>query len=284
MPILVHIADEKNAASIVRSGIRPGKHGNVVYFMPVLMNHFISHQWVRELRRSGARVLVGVYFRLPSSEMVWAGRYNEDHRHLPLGEAIAEINSQSDPLGYEIFIEREIEASTIIKVRNLPQKTGWRYQPHVHGIRPCGCPACTPRGAYGSRKFRDEYDAEFTKVPYDELKRRILQSEDIDSISAALWRLRDKRRRSDPAFLERVLQFQDDNLHEDLAVTLACFRHKNTRTMLVTLCAHPSAEVRAAAAESAYGMYGQGALEILGPVATDPVIRMVIEEKQRTLG
>src|SRR5258706_6053917 len=106
MPTLVHITDEKNATAILRSGIRlPGKNKGI-YFMLVLQSHFISHQWIRELRRGGAKVLVGVYFRLPSSEQVWAGLYNQPHRSIVLGEAIREIRALKDPLGYEIFINR----------------------------------------------------------------------------------------------------------------------------------------------------------------------------------
>lgn len=73
MPIVVHITDEKNAASIARAGIRPPRGMKAIYFMPVVQSHFISHQWIRELRRGGAKVLVGIYFRLPGTENVLGG-------------------------------------------------------------------------------------------------------------------------------------------------------------------------------------------------------------------
>ncbi len=283
MPILVHIADEKNSASFVKSGIRPGKYSKVVYFMPVLQNHFISHQWMRELRRSGVRVLVGVYFRLPSSETVWAGKYYETHKRLALGEAIRKLSLLSDPLGYEFFTERKITASEVFKIRNLPQKIGWRYKPHAHGTRPCGCPVCNPRGSYGSKRIRDTYDPAPDKVPYQEAMRRILDSDDSLVISEALWSLRGKRRKADPVFLGRLLEFDDADVLEDLAVTLAYFRHPNTRAMLVTLCEHGSAEIREAAAESAYEIYRQDAEERIGRAAEDSVVRQVLERKQRTI-
>src|SRR5688572_1171166 len=99
VPIVVHITDEKQAAAILRSGIRLPRETKAVYFMPMTQSHLISHQWIRELRRRGAKVLVGVYIRLPSSEQVWAGKYNQPHRCIPLSEAIRELRSMDDPLG-----------------------------------------------------------------------------------------------------------------------------------------------------------------------------------------
>ena len=233
MPTLVHITDEKNSARIERSGIAPGKRG-VIYFMPVVQDHFISHQWLRELRRRGARVLVGVYFRLPSEETVWIGRYNEPHRQVPLGEAIRTLLSLPDPLGFEMFVERKIEAGEIAKIRHLPQKIGWRYKPRVHGTKPCGCSACQ-RGAYGGRKIREEYDPPRPKVPFAALKAEIEATSDPDELLQPLFQLQEKRRYADPAFLERLLDIDDEFLQEELATTLACFRHKNARRLLLAL-------------------------------------------------
>jgi len=85
MPMLVHITNGKNTAAILRSGIRlPGKN-KAINFMPMLQSHVISHQWMRELSRDRARVLFGVYFRLLSTEKVWAGRYNHEHKPMTLG-------------------------------------------------------------------------------------------------------------------------------------------------------------------------------------------------------
>lgn len=233
MPTLVHIADERNSARILRSGIVPARGRGVTYFMPVVQNHFISHQWLRELRRRGARVLVGVYFRLPSDETVWIGKYNEPHRQVPLGEAIGVLLSLPDPLGFEMFVERKILPGEITKIRHLPQKIGWRYKPRAHGTRPCGCSACQ-RGAYGSRKIQDGYEARL-KVPFAELKAGIEGTSDPDELCRFLFRIREKRRYADPAFLERLLGIDDEFLQEDLADTLACFRHKNARRILLAL-------------------------------------------------
>lgn len=231
MPTLVHITDEKNAARIERSGIALSKWRRVIYFMPVLQNHFISHQWLRELKRRGARVLVGVYFRLPSDETVWAGKYNEPHQQVPLGEAIGMLRSLPDPLGFEMFIERKILPGEIARVRHLPQKVGWRYKPRVHGTKPCPCSACQYT-RYGARKIREGYDPPEPRVPFAELKAEIEETSDPDELVDLLWRLRKKRRYADPAFLERLLEIDDEFLQEELAETLACFRHKNARRLL----------------------------------------------------
>lgn len=282
MPTLVHITDEKNSRRIVRSGIAAGKRRDIVYFMPVVQDHFISHQWLRELRRSGARVLVGVYFRLPSDEIVWAGKYNAPHQRMPLGQAIRELGALPDPLGYEMFIERKIEPSEIAKVRHLPQKIGWRYQPHAHGNQPCGCPACQPRGAIKSKNIRDKYDPKPILVPYETLRAKIAQETDIDALLDCLWLLRNKRRIADPAFLERLMAIDNSELQEELARTLAHFKHKNTKRMLLALCEHESADVREAAAESLLQTYHLDTANVLGPLASDPTIGKVLADSQLT--
>jgi hypothetical protein len=252
MPTLVHIADEKSAARIKRSGIALSRRRGVIYFMPVVQDHFISHQWLRELKRRGTRVLVGIYFRLPPEETVWAGRYNEPHRQVPLGEAIGMLLSLPDPLGFEMLIERKIEPGEIVKVRHLPQKIGWRYKPRVHGNRPCGCSACQ-RGLYGARKIREAYDPPETRIAYDVIKAEIEAISDPDELCEWLFHLRDKRRYADPAFLERLLDIDDEWLQQELAVTLACFRHKNAKRLLLVLSEHESPDVKEAAAESLSG-------------------------------
>ena len=251
MPTLVHITDEKNGARIERSGIAPGKRGGI-YFMPVVQDHFISHQWLRELKRRGTRVLVGVYFRLPSEETVWAGRYNEPHRQMPLGDAIRTLLSLPDPLGFEMFIERKIEAGEIAKVRHLPQKIGWRYKPRVHGSRPCPCCVCQ-QGVYGGKKIREEYDPPEPRIPFEVLKAEVEGTSDADELLQPLFRIRDKRRYADPAFLERLLDIDDEFLQQELALTVACFRHKNARRILLALSEHESPDVREAAAAALQG-------------------------------
>ena len=60
MPLFVHLTPEKQAKRIRRAGIRgcPG-----VYCLPVGPDYYVSHQWLRELKRRGQRTIVGVYFQ-----------------------------------------------------------------------------------------------------------------------------------------------------------------------------------------------------------------------------
>jgi hypothetical protein len=58
MPILVHLADEREKASIKRNGIKIGKDRNGIFCMPVLPNFYISNQWLRELK--GRQMELGV--------------------------------------------------------------------------------------------------------------------------------------------------------------------------------------------------------------------------------
>src|ERR1700722_19315645 len=113
MPILVHLADERAGASIKRSGIKIGKGREGIFCMPVLPNFYVSHQWLRELKRNGARTFIGIYFRLDTKTLVYAGKYNEPHRQIELGVAIKEIMTLEDPLGYELIVARKIEPKEI---------------------------------------------------------------------------------------------------------------------------------------------------------------------------
>ena len=81
MPLFVHVTDEKNAPAMRRSGIAMSKYGRGVYAMPVMPSFIVSHQWLRELRRGGARTLVGVYFRIDDDEPVRFGHYGKGAGH-----------------------------------------------------------------------------------------------------------------------------------------------------------------------------------------------------------
>ena len=153
MPTLVHLADEKNAGKILKNGIKTGRYGTGLFCMPVLPNFYVSHQWLRELKRSGVRSYVGVYFKVPSLTMVYAGRYGKPHRHITVGEAIKEIMALEDPLGYELIIDRKILPGEITRIKNLPQNIGWRYFPESHNVKPCSCEYCLKGTIKGKKTF-----------------------------------------------------------------------------------------------------------------------------------
>jgi hypothetical protein len=72
MATLVHLTPEKNASRILRHGINVGRG---IFCMPVLPHYYITHQWVRELKRQGQRSIVAIYFQVPADEVVlaWQG-------------------------------------------------------------------------------------------------------------------------------------------------------------------------------------------------------------------
>ncbi len=278
MPVLVHLADERDSAAIEKNGIKPGKGRQGIYCMPVTQSFYISHQWLRELKRRGVRSYVGVYFKLDSKTMVYAGKYNEKHKHIALGEAIKEIRSMQDPLGYELLIDRKIEAKEIESIRMLPQNVGWRYFPasHEKGIF-CSCPMCLPRSEIKAKRLRDKIDPPVKRPAYPALLAKILVEEDPDEIETLLWSIKANRRRSDPQSLMFLLDKGSDDINRLLARTLGVFRHKQTRSCLKTLLAMPDEDTREYAASSLLSLYGREEEPGLRAM-NDPVIDQAIDE------
>jgi hypothetical protein len=165
MPTFVHIADERYSASIQRSGLKlprvlpqaAAARPIGVFALPVISNFVVSHQWVRELKKRGFKVAVGIYFRIPDEQPVWAGVYNQEKRQLSAAEA-AGFLAREQILGYEVVIPRSILASEIQAIRALPQTLGWRHFPDAHrkGIF-CGCKYCM-RGEIKSRRIQERYE------------------------------------------------------------------------------------------------------------------------------
>lgn len=161
MAMFVHLTPENRVKNIRRNGIsRLRKFANGergIFAMPVTRNFYVSHQWLRELKRRGSVPIAGIYFRVDDSEIVSIGHYNQSHQRMTAAEAVASIMSSESPEGFEVIIPRGIDASEIHRVRDLPQVVGWRYYPQSHGRKPCGCPFCQ-RGQFGARKLRELFE------------------------------------------------------------------------------------------------------------------------------
>jgi hypothetical protein len=160
MPMFVHLAPESRVTRIRRNGIsrlrKPrGDRPAGIFAVPVTRNFYISHQWLRELKRRGQGAIAGIYFRIPDAEVVWVGHYNQAHRPMTAAEAVGEFESSEDREGWEVIIPRRVTVKEIRRTRSLPQVVGWRYYPGANGRPPfCTCPYCT-RGAYGARRLRE---------------------------------------------------------------------------------------------------------------------------------
>jgi hypothetical protein len=164
MVMFVHLTAEKQVKTILRNGITRLRKSRIagqkgIYAMPVMRNFFVSHQWLRELRRRGRGTIAGIYFRVPDDEPVWLGHYNQAHQRMTAAEAVAAFHEAEPAEGFEVVIPRRIEPKEIHRVRMLPQVVGWRYYPGSHNKRPCGCPYCQ-RGNYGARAVREKYESE----------------------------------------------------------------------------------------------------------------------------
>ncbi len=168
MALFVHLAPEKETDSIRRGGIKPRRlkrplaegYDRIVFAMPITVDFYVSHQWLRELKRRGQRTIVGVYFRIPDEQLVMVGHYNQNHQVLSASEAVGIVFNAEQTEGFEVIIPRKIEPTEIQKINSVPQVTGWRYYPGAKGKKPCGCPYCT-KGDINSKRIREAYEKSF---------------------------------------------------------------------------------------------------------------------------
>lgn len=280
MPTLVHLADEREASSIKKNGIKIGKHRQGIYCMPILQNFYLSHQWLRELKRRGINTFVGVYFKLDSKTKVYAGRYNQDHQYIELGEAIKEIQTIDDPLGYEIIIDRKIESKEIDKIKSLPQTIGWRYQPRSHGTKPCSCDYCN-RGNIKADRIRQKYDPK-EKIPsYKIIIEKLRVTENEDEISDLLMNIRSKKRKGDPTELMFLLDKNSASIDQDLALTLAKYNHKAAKPMLLKLLEKDDPYTKKWVAESLLELYGTDAELFLVSYADESILKSLQEWRKK---
>ena len=167
MATFVHLTSEKNIKAITHSGIKPGRPRGVlpkgVFAVPVTPDFYGSHQWLRELRRSGQRTLCAVYLRIPDDEPVYVGHYNEHHQVLTAAEAVANFLQAQNSDGCEVLISRKVRPGEIQQVRHLPQVVGWRYRPDSHAKPFCGCIMCIGLGTIRSRQKNRAWEAKFNQ-------------------------------------------------------------------------------------------------------------------------
>jgi hypothetical protein len=159
MAMFVHLAPESRIALIRRNGIgrlrrSVGALPGGIFAVPVTRHYYISHQWLRELKRRGQGAITGVYFRIADDEVVWVGHYGQAHRAMTAAEATAEFSHAENCEGWEVIITRRIDAREIHRIRALSQVIGWRYSPTAKGRPPfCTCKYCIG-GDYGAARLR----------------------------------------------------------------------------------------------------------------------------------
>ena len=166
MPQFIHLADERKISLIRKNGITAAKirrrDRKGVFATPVTLNHFLSHQWLRELKRRGIRTISAVQFSIDDETQVDIGRYNEEHITTTAAESVKIFMEHETGLGLEVIIPESIPAKAITRVYTPKQISGWRYYPEAHANdrKPCGCPYCQ-KGQIKNRKLRAAYEADF---------------------------------------------------------------------------------------------------------------------------
>jgi hypothetical protein len=164
MAQFIHLTSHASVGHIRRSGIRAGKGQRGIYAMPATPNFYVSHQWLRELRRWKAGTVCAVYFRLDGATPVAFGPYGGPHVEGSADDAVDALMRDGGGLGFETLVPSPVAASRITSIRPLRQVTGWRYFPAAKGCRPCGCPYCNSPGKPYSRKLREAYEREQDEV------------------------------------------------------------------------------------------------------------------------
>ncbi|MEU9509516.1 HEAT repeat domain-containing protein [Micromonospora sp. NPDC048170] len=234
MAEFVHITEARWARRIVRSGVAARSHGRAggrgVYCVPVLPSFTLTYQWVRELRRWHAGVLVAVHLRLPDDEPVTVGRYGARPRHATAAEAVAAVRELDDPRGQEVFVPRAITSTEVRRIRDVPQGVGWRYLPAAHGGRPCPCPSCLPRGEYKAAKVRRRFSRDEPPKPKTELMTRLRTASSADEIIDVLYEL-GRARRGGAEELAYLAEHPDPYVRETLESVLRAYRGREARRL-----------------------------------------------------
>jgi hypothetical protein len=147
MTQFVHLFDSKIINRIAKGGILAAKtrldHEKGFYCTPVSMDFYRTHQWLRELKRSGVRSMHAVQFNLAPNMMVWIGRYNGDYIKVTAAAAAKIFHEHDNGLGLEVIVPKNLPKSSITRIYQPTQVAGWRIHPQAKGKKPfCGCRYC----------------------------------------------------------------------------------------------------------------------------------------------
>src|SRR4030095_10666253 len=125
MAMFVHFAPESTISLIRRRGIARSRRESRkecptgTYAVPVTRDFYLSHQWLRELKRRSGGTISAVYFRIPDNEVVWVGHYNHAHRRMTAAEAVAVFMAADNREGWGGGIPRRLEAKEISRKKLL---------------------------------------------------------------------------------------------------------------------------------------------------------------------
>ncbi|MFD3610978.1 HEAT repeat domain-containing protein [Streptomyces atroolivaceus] len=259
MAMFVHLTSAANASRVRRSGVRAGRDGpdgaGGVHCFPVLPSYTLTHQWLRELARSGSRGgIVAVHLRLNDDQPVSVGRYTdrsgEGRAVVPAAEAVRRIAALEDLRGWEVFVPRAIRPGEVHRIRSAPQVAGWRYLPDAHGTRPCTCFGCRVRGGYGARRLRERlpHPLDGPPPPIRVLLARVSAAGDPGDpvVLREVLHWFGMRRRGPIARLARLSAHPDPGVREELVWAVARWSTPGVTELLDGLADDPHPDVREA--------------------------------------
>lgn len=155
MASFIHLADAKKKRLIEKNGIKAGKRG--VFGVPITKDFAVTHQWSRELRRTGVKSLICVQFRVPDGELVSVGMYNGEKIPMTAAESVATVTDHTAPMGLEVIFTRKILPKEIVRIYPAPRIVGWRYYPTAKGKKPfCHCRFCNRGEIRAQRLIRED--------------------------------------------------------------------------------------------------------------------------------
>ncbi|MBN1898390.1 MAG: hypothetical protein JW827_06405 [Spirochaetes bacterium] len=280
MPVFVHLTSDRNLKQILHSGIKTSRIEpsglSGVYCMPLIKDYYISHQWLRELKRKGTRTIISLYLRLSSEEDVFLGHYKDKPVKMKANRAVKTIMDSEDPLGYQVVIPRKIHRKEIFKWKYVSQLTGWRYSPDSHHSKiSCLCPACIPKGAINSQKIR--------KNRYKKLLKELKAAKEDDVILRLLADMSDiiiwcRGRIKEADDLKFLIDHPSDQVVSGLVSALSSYNNDRSVLILSELMEHKNKDIRDQSARGIMQIKGEKGFSILDRYKTDRSIQKIVDE------
>ncbi len=280
MSVFLHVTQGKNIKNIKKQGIKGRKINENIpsgfFCMPVTQNYYMSHQWVREIKRwADGKNISGVYFRIKNKEEVWCGHYNKEHVKISAGQAVKLAMENKTGEGWEVILPRKVEVKEIIKYVNLPQTVGWRYFPGSHGRKLCYCPACIKEGSYKSIKIRLNR--------YDELLSRLRSTDEEGEIINILHNIDDmilwsKGKIKDVKDIHFLMNSSSEKIIKKLISTLYCYRTEESFSILLSFLESENSAIKIMAAENILWFKKEKSLKYLEKFKDNKDISDLIEE------
>jgi hypothetical protein len=279
MAVFLHVTQEKNIPNIKKNGIKGKKINNDipcgVFCMPVTQNYYVSHQWVREMKRwSKGKNISGVYFRINNKEEVCCGHYNKEHVKISAGQAVKLAMNNQTGEGWEVILPRRVDVKDIIKYRHLPQTVGWRYFPGSHGKKLCLCPACIKEGTFKSVKMR--------LARYDALLSKLKATHDEEEIINILYEIDDmiiwsKGKIKDVKDINFLMNYSSEKIIKKLIATMYCYKTEESFASIVSFLDSENTEIKLLAAENILWFKKEKGFKYLKKFKDDKGISSLIE-------